>query len=160
MKFMTPRLNGCRSRDFNCRTYGYESSEEGHKQWISMQVAPFLARFPCSGARHHEHRFDPPSAIPQICLTRMCLAKIGKVSGCFLRLFRKRAGRRGRENAEKSAFRCGMQSLCGLSGGQGRLVIALPQRLSGGPAQDVGVSRQQHQRGEVCAATRAAGRTA
>ena len=53
-----------------------------------------------------------------------------------------------------------MQSLCCLSRVHCRLPIALPQGLPSGLAQDVGVSCQQHQNGEVGAAARALRRAA
>ena len=96
-----------------------------------------------------------PMPITQSCVTWVCTARIGIGSSRPLRLSGKWVGRCGADNAEKTAFWGGMQSLCCLSGVQRSLPIALPQRLPGGLAHDVGVSYQQHQRGEVGAATRA-----
>src|SRR5208337_763460 len=93
-----------------------------------------------------------------LCL--LALPLIGNGSSWLLRLSGKWVGCCGTDNAEKTALRGEMQPLCRLSGGQRSLAIALPQRLPGGLAHDVGVSCQQHQRGEVGAATRALRRTA
>ena len=96
----------------------------------------------------------------RMCITRMCTTRIGNGSSWLPRSSGTWVGRCGRDNAEKTAFRSGMQSLCCLSGVQRSLPIALAQRLPGGLTHDVGVSCQQHQRGEVGAATRALRRSA
>ena len=98
--------------------------------------------------------------ITQFCATRMCATRIGNGSSWPLRLSGKWVGRCGTDNAEETAFCGGMQSLCCLSGVQRSLPIALPKRLPGGLAHDVGVSCQQHQCGKVGAATGALRRAA
>jgi hypothetical protein len=98
--------------------------------------------------------------ITQFCGTRMCATRIGNGSSWPLRLSGKWVGRCGTDNAEETSFCGGMQSLCCLSGVQRSLPIAQPERLPGGLAHDVGVSCQQHQRGEVGAATGALRRAA
>lgn len=86
--------------------------------------------------------------------------RIGMGSSWLLRFTGKWVGHCGGDNAEKTAFCGGMQSLCSLSGVQRSLEIALPQRLPGGLADDVGVNCELHQRGQIGAATGALRRAA
>jgi len=127
-------------------TSGYESADEARRTGFQCSWDRFLARFHRSSEPHCEHCLNQPKA-------HCAVFGNTDMDHEWLKLAseadQKVVGHCAADNAEKTAFSGGMQSLCCLSGVQRSLEIALPQRLPGGLAHDVGVSCQQHQRDEV-----------